>query len=55
MTTSALAHYLFTQACNFTQVCNNAWSNRRLLTACERLSQADFVAAPTSFFPSRRN
>ena len=46
MTMSALGHYLFTQACN------NAWSNHRLLTACERLSQADFVAARTSFFPS---
>ena len=32
--------------------CNNAWSNHRLLTACARLSQADFVAPRTSFFPS---
>jgi len=32
--------------------CNNAWSNHRLLTACAKLSQADFVAARTSFFPS---
>src|ERR1700739_3389851 len=32
--------------------CNNAWSNHRLLTACAKLSQADFVAPRTSFFPS---
>jgi uncharacterized damage-inducible protein DinB len=32
--------------------CNNAWSNHRLLAACSKLSQADFVAARTSFFPS---
>ncbi len=32
--------------------CNNAWANHRLLTACGRLSQADFVAPRTSFFPS---
>jgi uncharacterized damage-inducible protein DinB len=32
--------------------CNNAWSNLRLLTACGKLSQADFVAKRTSFFPS---
>ncbi|HSS69816.1 MAG TPA: DinB family protein [Casimicrobiaceae bacterium] len=32
--------------------CNNAWSNHRLLTACARLSHADFVAPRTSFFPS---
>jgi uncharacterized damage-inducible protein DinB len=31
---------------------NNAWANHRLLTACARLSQADFVATRTSFFPS---
>jgi uncharacterized damage-inducible protein DinB len=43
---SPLAHHCFTMACN------NAWSNHRLLTACARLSQADFVAARTSFFPS---
>ncbi len=46
MTTSALAHHLFTHACN------NAWSNHRLLTACERLSQDDFVSTRISFFPS---
>ena len=32
--------------------CNNAWANHRLLTACSRLSQEDFVAPRTSFFPS---
>jgi uncharacterized damage-inducible protein DinB len=32
--------------------CNNAWANHRLLTACSRLSQADFVAPRTSFFPT---
>src|SRR5262249_30757724 len=31
---------------------NNAWSNRRLLQACARLSQAEFEAPRTSFFPS---
>ena len=31
---------------------NNAWSNHRLLGACARLSQAEFVAPRTSFFPS---
>ena len=33
---------------------NNGWANHRLLTACERLSQADFVAPRTGFFPSLR-
>ena len=46
MPVSPLAHHCFTMACN------NAWSNHRLLTACARLSQADFVAPRTSFFPS---
>ena len=32
--------------------CNNAWANHRLLAACGRLSQADFVAPRTSFFPT---
>jgi uncharacterized damage-inducible protein DinB len=42
-------------ACHvFTMACNNAWSNHRLLGACERLSQADFTARRTSFFPSIR-
>ena len=31
---------------------NNAWSNRRLLTACAELSDAAFVATRVSFFPS---
>ena len=46
MPSSPLAHHFFTMACN------NAWANHRLLNACARLSQADFVAARTSFFPS---
>jgi uncharacterized damage-inducible protein DinB len=46
MPSSTLAHHFFTMACN------NAWSNHRLLDACSRLSQADFVAPRTSFFPS---
>lgn len=31
---------------------NNAWANHRLLTACGGLSQQDFEAERTSFFPS---
>jgi uncharacterized damage-inducible protein DinB len=31
---------------------NNAWANHRLLTACATLSQEDFEARRTSFFPS---
>jgi uncharacterized damage-inducible protein DinB len=31
---------------------NNAWANHRLLTACAGLSQADFEACRTGFFPS---
>lgn len=31
---------------------NNAWSNHRLLTACAGLSQAEFEAGRTGFFPS---
>jgi uncharacterized damage-inducible protein DinB len=46
MPLSPLAHHFFTMACN------NAWANHRLLDACSRLSQADFVARRTSFFPS---
>lgn len=46
MPLSALAHHFYTLACN------NAWANHRLLTACNKLSQADFVATRTSFFPS---
>lgn len=33
---------------------NNGWANHRLLTACARLSQDDFVAARVGFFPSLR-
>ena len=33
---------------------NNGWSNHRLLAACVRLSQADFMARRTGFFPSLR-
>ena len=43
---SPLAHHFYTMACN------NAWSNHRLLAACAKLSQDDFVATRTSFFPS---
>ena len=31
---------------------NNAWANHRLLAACQNLSQAEFEAPRTSFFPS---
>jgi uncharacterized damage-inducible protein DinB len=31
---------------------NNAWANERLLTACADLSQGDFEAERTGFFPS---
>jgi uncharacterized damage-inducible protein DinB len=43
---SGLAHHFVTMAYN------NAWSNLRLLDACAKLSQQDFVAPRTSFFPS---
>jgi len=33
---------------------NNGWANHRLLSACLGLSQADFVAPRTGFFPSLR-
>ncbi|MDB5575457.1 MAG: damage-inducible protein DinB [Bradyrhizobium sp.] len=33
---------------------NNCWANHRLLAACVGLSQADFVAPRTGFFPSLR-
>jgi len=42
----SLAHHFATEAYN------NAWANHRLLEACGRLSQAEFVAPRTSFFPS---
>jgi uncharacterized damage-inducible protein DinB len=44
----SLAHHFYTMACN------NAWANHRLLTACSQLSQPDFIAPRTSFFPSLR-
>ena len=31
---------------------NNAWANDRLLAACEQLSEAEFLAPRTGFFPS---
>src|SRR5580698_3486144 len=31
---------------------NNAWANHRLVKACAQLSQADFIAPRTGFFPS---
>lgn len=31
---------------------NNAWANHRLLSACANLSQSDFEAPRTGFFPS---
>ncbi len=43
---STLSHHFATMAYN------NAWANHRLLTACNKLSQADFEAQRTSFFPS---
>ena len=43
-----LSHYLYTQACN------NAWSNHRLHKACAGLTQAEFEAPRTGFFPSIR-
>jgi uncharacterized damage-inducible protein DinB len=33
---------------------NNGWANHRLLGACARLSQAEFVGPRTGFFPSLR-
>jgi uncharacterized damage-inducible protein DinB len=43
---ASAAHYVVTMAYN------NAWANHRLLKACAQLSQADFTAPRTSFFPS---
>ena len=34
------------------QAHNNAWANHRLYAACAQLSQAEFEATRTSFFPS---
>ena len=44
--TGGLAHHFATMAYN------NAWANQRLLSACGQLSQEEFVAPRTSFFPS---
>jgi len=33
---------------------NNGWANHRLLAACARLSQSEFIAPRTGFFPSVR-
>ena len=33
---------------------NNGWANHRLLIACEQLSQGEFTAPRTGFFPSLR-
>ena len=41
-----LARHLLTHAFN------NAWANYRLLGACAQLTQAEFEATRTSFFPS---
>lgn len=43
---NSLAHYISTQAYN------NAWANHRLYRACAQLSQAQFQAVRTSFFPT---
>ena len=37
-----------------TMAYNNGWANHRLLTACAALSQAEFTAPRTGFFPSLR-
>src|SRR5260221_995916 len=42
----SLAHHFATEAYH------NAWANHRLLGACAQLSQAEFAAPRTSFFPS---
>jgi len=44
--THSLAHHFATEAYN------NAWANHRLLKACCALSQDEFTARRTSFFPS---
>ncbi|MBV8465320.1 MAG: DinB family protein [Burkholderiales bacterium] len=36
----------------YTMACNNAWANHRLLKACSQLSQEEFVATRTGFFPT---
>lgn len=37
------------------QACNNAWSNLRLLRACDALDDAAFAAPRTGFFPSLKD
>ena len=37
-----------------TMAYNNGWANHRLLIACEQLSQGEFTAPRTGFFPSLR-
>ena len=34
--------------------CNNAWANHRLLRACTFLTNEEFAARRTGFFPSLR-
>ena len=46
MTAWPATHYFVAQARN------NAWANLRLLNACARLSQEEFEARRTGFFPS---
>lgn len=46
MKTPTLSRHLLTEAYN------NAWANHRLLKACARLTQEEFEAARTGFFPS---
>ena len=36
----------------YTMAANNAWANHRLLATCAALSQEEFAASRTSFFPS---
>ena len=43
---NSLAHHFATEAYN------NAWANHRLLRACSELTQEEFAARRTSFFPS---
>ena len=43
---ATLTHHFLTMAYN------NAWANQRLLAACAQLTQEDFIAPRTSFFPS---
>ncbi|MRV73817.1 damage-inducible protein DinB [Duganella sp. FT92W] len=44
--TPTLSHHLLTHAYN------NAWANHRLLKACMQLTQVEFEAPRTGFFPS---